>query len=107
MMVALVFNGSDHCICFPCVTALLTHTILVTTDSVFIFAELMNLHTPQDLETLIESESLLNWPRDLSIEGFHESWGYLVKGSIQLKSKACGIGENSNQSDFILNDAIN
>jgi len=57
---ALVYIGIDHPAGFPWIAALLTGAMLAATDPVSVVAKLRDLNAPQELETLIEAESLLN-----------------------------------------------
>lgn len=57
---ALLFIGVGQIESFPLVAALLTAAIVAATDPVSVVAQLKRLKCPQDLVTLVESESLLN-----------------------------------------------
>lgn len=56
----LVYIGIDHPAGFPWIAAILTGAILAATDPVSVVAKLNQLHAPEELEVLIEAESLLN-----------------------------------------------
>lgn len=56
----LVYYGVAHPTGFPWIAAILTGAILAATDPVSVVAKLQSLKAPGELETLIETESLLN-----------------------------------------------
>lgn len=56
----LVYVGIDHPTGFPWIAAILTGAILAATDPVSVVTKLKSLHAPEELESLIEAESLLN-----------------------------------------------
>ncbi|RRQ20785.1 cation:proton antiporter [Thiohalobacter thiocyanaticus] len=60
VMAGLSYLGIAHPVGFPWIAALLTGAILAATDPVSVVAKLRSLNAPDELEALIETESLLN-----------------------------------------------